>query len=214
MWSFITLLKIISHLSPEKLIFLKLLSLRIASSFSWEDIGDQSSDIISAIYFSVSGKNQLFFYHLSIISLSFSFYGPIAKSTSPVSWLKLNNQFVSQNHIELYGPYFLGFILVCAHTLFLNSHILISCTIPSGSSFLPTQAYTCILFVLVCCIVYVINCFTSVTIETYYFVAYCHLSFIIDLLRTWLLQNIRIASSSLEEDNVDYPSGNVSEGSC
>ena len=47
----------------------------------------------------------------------------------------------SPNLREFYTSHFLGRILICAYTIFQLGQILISCTIPSGSLFLPGRAY-------------------------------------------------------------------------
>ena len=60
--------------------------------------------------------------------------------------------FVFQNPQEFYASHSLGQILVCAYTIFQFGKILISCTIPSGSPFLSSNASPCFLYMLFYCI--------------------------------------------------------------
>ena len=112
--------------------------------------------------FLLSGKIQVFVYPFvfhyfhSIVRWNSKIhkdykYDLLINSRS-VFWLGLGDPFIFLSPCEFYRSHFLGQILVCAYIICLYSQILTYCTIPSGSSFPPSHAYSCIPFESVCCI--------------------------------------------------------------
>ena len=113
--------------------------------------------------------------YLSFFSLSFSFTLCLAGTAKPtirwvlflslnlVVWLRLGDPFVSQNHREVCVSNFPGRILGCAFTIRSYGQILVSYSIPSGSSRSPSRVLSLALFLLTALAYYVMGRFISIT---------------------------------------------------
>ena len=81
-----------------------------------------------------------------------------------IFWSELGDPFELQSLRKFYAYHFLGNILFCAYAVFHYGEISVSCTIPSGSPFPLSHAYSCISFCQFAAFTYyVMNCFVSVT---------------------------------------------------